>query len=186
GHGDLFLDPVIDAVYGAVVVAGEVEHGLAHGLGRDGAGVDADAADDGARLDDYHTLVHLGCSHGCALTGGSGANDDQVILDTHAGVSPRLYEDLAKVGTTGMRRWSLRRGYHHGGEWTRGGRQGQRRERRCRRGDPAARGKTEWQAGAPARERGPSPGLLIWVSAWLDSCMSVELSQVSNARPGAP
>src|SRR5450631_1312675 len=89
GHGDLFLDPVIDAVDGAVVVAGEVEHGLAHGLGGHGAGVDADATDYGARLDDDHALVHLGCSHGGALTGGPGANDDQVILDAHAGVSPR-------------------------------------------------------------------------------------------------
>ena len=91
GHGDLFLDAVVDAVDGAVVVAGEVEDGLAHGLGGDGAGVDADAADDGAGLDDGHALVHLGGGHGGALAGGPGADDDQVILDgAHAGVSPRV------------------------------------------------------------------------------------------------
>ena len=90
GHGDLFLDPVVDAVDGAVVVAGEVQNGLAHGLGGDGAGVDADAANDGAGLDHGHALVHLGGGHGGPLPGGSGADDDQVILDgAHEGVSPR-------------------------------------------------------------------------------------------------
>jgi len=44
GHGDLFLHAVVDAVDGAVVVAAEMEHGLAHGFGGDGAGVDAHAA----------------------------------------------------------------------------------------------------------------------------------------------
>ena len=77
GHGDLFLDPVVHAVDGAVVVAGEVQHGFAHGLGGDGAGVDADAADDGAGLDDGHALLHLGGGHGGALPGGSGADDDR-------------------------------------------------------------------------------------------------------------
>ncbi len=51
-HGDAFLHPVVHAVDGLVVVAGEVEDGLAHGLGGDGAGVDAGAADDLAHLDE--------------------------------------------------------------------------------------------------------------------------------------
>ena len=92
GHGDLFLHPVVDAVDRAVVVAGEVQHRLAHGLGGDGAGVDADAADHRAGLHNGHPLVHLGCGHGGSLPGGPGANDDQVILDgAHASVSPQRF-----------------------------------------------------------------------------------------------
>ena len=56
GHRDLFLHPVVHAVDGLVVVAGEMQHGLAHGLGGDGAGVDADAADDLAHLDERDFL----------------------------------------------------------------------------------------------------------------------------------
>ena len=89
-HGDLFLDAVVHAVEGAVVVAGEMEDGLAHCLGGDGAGVDADAADDGAGFDHGHALFHLGSSYRSTLAGGSGTNDDEVIFDgAHARVSPR-------------------------------------------------------------------------------------------------
>ena len=88
GHGDLFLHAVVHAVDGAVVVAGEVEHGLAHGLGGNGAGVDADAADHGARFDHGYALLHFGGGHGSALSGRPGADDDQVIFDgAHAFVS---------------------------------------------------------------------------------------------------
>ena len=48
GDGDVVLDPVVLAVELALVHAGQVEHGLAQGLGRDGAGVDADPADHAA------------------------------------------------------------------------------------------------------------------------------------------
>ncbi len=78
GHGDLFLDPVVHAVERAVVVAGEVHHGFAHGLGGDGAGIDADAANNGAGLDDGHALLHLGGGHGGALAGRPGTDDDEV------------------------------------------------------------------------------------------------------------
>jgi hypothetical protein len=98
GHGDLFLDAVIDAVDGAVVVAGEVEDGLAHGLGGDRAGIDADAADDGAGLDNGDALVHLGRGDRGALASGPGANDDQVIVDAHAGVSPRVRGSIGRKG----------------------------------------------------------------------------------------
>ena len=103
GHGDLFLDPVVHAVDGAVVVAGEVEDGFAHGLGGDGAGVDADAADDGAGLDNGHALFHFGGGHGGALPGRPGTDDDQVILDgAHACVSLHRFDAvLAALGRTG-------------------------------------------------------------------------------------
>ena len=52
GDGDVVLDPVALAVQLALAEAGEVEHRLAQGLGRDGAGVDADPADHVAALDD--------------------------------------------------------------------------------------------------------------------------------------
>jgi hypothetical protein len=50
GHCDALFHAVVHAVDGLVVVAGEVQHGFAHGLGGDGAGVDAGAA---------HHLAHL-------------------------------------------------------------------------------------------------------------------------------
>ena len=45
GHGDVFFHAIVHAVDRAVVEAGEMQHGLAHGLGGNGAGVDADTAD---------------------------------------------------------------------------------------------------------------------------------------------
>ena len=50
-HGDLFLDVIVDAVDALVLEAGKMQHGFAHGLAGDGAGVDAGAADDLALLD---------------------------------------------------------------------------------------------------------------------------------------
>ncbi len=92
GHGDLFFDPVIHAVDRAVVVAGEMQHGLAHGLGGDGAGVDADSADDGACLDHGYALLHFGSGHGGALARRPGADNDQVVFGgTHAIVSRVLF-----------------------------------------------------------------------------------------------
>jgi hypothetical protein len=82
-HGDAFLHAVVHAVDGLVVVAGEVEHGLAHGLGGDGSGVDAGAADDLARLDERDALAHLGGEDGGALAGGAGSDHDEVVGDRH-------------------------------------------------------------------------------------------------------
>ena len=81
GHGDLFFDPIVHSVDGAVVVAGEMEHGLAHGLGGDGAGVDANAADHGPGFHHGHALLHLGSGDGGALPGRPGTDDDQVVFD---------------------------------------------------------------------------------------------------------
>ncbi len=83
-HGDAFLHPVVHAVDGLVVVAGEVQHGLAHGLRGDGAGVDAGAADHLAHLDQRDLLAQLGAIDGGALACGAGADDDQVVNTTHA------------------------------------------------------------------------------------------------------
>ena len=79
GHGDLFLHAVVDAVDGAVVVAAEMEHGLAHGFGGDGAGVDAHAAHHLPGLDHGHAFAHLGRGHGGPLARGSGTDNDQVV-----------------------------------------------------------------------------------------------------------
>ncbi len=79
-HGDLFLHPVVHAVDGAVVVAGKVQHRLAHGLGGDGAGVDAHAPNHRASLNHGHALAHLGSGHRGALPRWPGTDHDQVIL----------------------------------------------------------------------------------------------------------
>src|SRR5690349_2715702 len=52
GHGDLFFDVIVDAVDALELEAREMQHGLAHGLAGNGAGIDADAADDFALLND--------------------------------------------------------------------------------------------------------------------------------------
>jgi hypothetical protein len=67
-HGDLFLHAVVHSVHRAVVVAGKVQHGLAHCLGGNGAGIDADAADNGARFHHGYPFFHLGGGHGGALS----------------------------------------------------------------------------------------------------------------------
>ena len=57
GHGDVVFDPIIDAVDPLKFEAGEMQHGLAHGLAGDGSGVDADATDDVALLHQNHTMA---------------------------------------------------------------------------------------------------------------------------------
>ena len=84
-HGDAFLDPVVHAVDRLVVVAGKVQHRLAHGLGGDGAGVDAGAPDDLARLHERDALAVLGAVDRGALACGSGADDDEVVHSAHKG-----------------------------------------------------------------------------------------------------
>ena len=80
-HGDLFLHPVVDAVDGAVVVTAEMEHGLAHGFGGDGTGVDAYAAHHLPGLDHGYAFAHLGRGHGGPLARGPGTDNDQVVLN---------------------------------------------------------------------------------------------------------
>ena len=59
--GDLVLDAVAGAVELALIHAGQVEHGLAQRLGRDGAGVDAHAAEHRTLFDDRDRFTQLGC-----------------------------------------------------------------------------------------------------------------------------
>ena len=61
------LTSIIDAVDALVLVTGKVQHGFAHGLAGDRAGVDAGAADDFALLDDHHPAAALGALNGGAL-----------------------------------------------------------------------------------------------------------------------
>jgi hypothetical protein len=82
-HGDAFLHPVVHAVDGLVVVTGEVQHGLAHGLGGDGAGVDAGASNDLAHLYERDFFAQLGGIDGGTLTGRAGANYKEVINSSH-------------------------------------------------------------------------------------------------------
>ena len=56
-----------------------MQHGLADRLGRDGAGVDADAADAGRAVDQRDALAELGGAERRLLPGGAGADDDEVI-----------------------------------------------------------------------------------------------------------
>src|SRR6185437_13893038 len=74
----------------AVVITGKMKHRLAHRFGRNGTGIDADAAHDGSRLNNGNPLVELGGGHSGALARGAGTDDNQVVFHgAHAGVSPR-------------------------------------------------------------------------------------------------
>ena len=83
GHGDPLLHAIVHAVDGAVVVAGEVEHCLAHGLRGDGAGVDADAADRAHALDHCDLLPLLGRVDSATLSSRARSDDDEVVV-SHA------------------------------------------------------------------------------------------------------
>ena len=80
GDGDLGLDPVAGAVHVALGEPGQVEHGLAQRLGRDGAGVDADPAHHVAPLGHAHPLAQLGRGDGGLLPARAGADHQQVVV----------------------------------------------------------------------------------------------------------
>ena len=78
--GDVLLDPVGAAVETAFTPAGEVEHGLAHGLAGDGAGMHAHSADLGHAVDDGDLAPQF-----CRLNGGgfarrAAADDDDIVF----------------------------------------------------------------------------------------------------------
>ena len=79
-HRDVLLDPVRRAVELARAEAGEVEHRLAQRLRRDGAEIDADAADDRGLLDDRDLLVELGGLDRGALPGRAGADHHEIVV----------------------------------------------------------------------------------------------------------
>ena len=76
---DVLLDPVGAAVEAALALAGEVQHRLPQGLGRDGAGMDGDAADPAALLDDQDGIAELGGLDGGAAAGWPAADDEEVV-----------------------------------------------------------------------------------------------------------
>ena len=78
-HGDLLLHAVVDAVDALVLEAGQVQHGLAHRLARDGARVDAGAADRFAALDERDTLAELGGLDRGALARRAGPDDEKLV-----------------------------------------------------------------------------------------------------------
>ena len=78
GEGDVVLHPVVDAVDALVEEAGQVQHGLPHGLARNRAGVDAGAADDLAPLHERDLATHLGALDGRALAGRPRPDDDEI------------------------------------------------------------------------------------------------------------
>ena len=79
GDRDVLLDPVGLAVQLALGQAGQVEHRLAQRLGRDGAGVDADAAHHVAAFDDRGPMAQLRRGDRRLLAGRSGTDDDHVV-----------------------------------------------------------------------------------------------------------
>ena len=78
-HGDLFLDAIVHAVDALVMVAGKVQHRLAHRLAGNCPGVDADAAHHFAPLDHRDALAHLRALDRRALPGRTRTDDDQII-----------------------------------------------------------------------------------------------------------
>jgi hypothetical protein len=75
---DLVLDPVALPVHLALVQAGQVQDRLTHGLGRDGAGVDADAAEHVGPLDDRHAALQLRRGDGRLLAARPGPDDEKI------------------------------------------------------------------------------------------------------------
>ena len=66
-HGDLFLNAIVHPIDVLIVVAGQVQDGLAKGLTWDRAGVNANSANHFPPLDERHALAHLGPLDGRAL-----------------------------------------------------------------------------------------------------------------------
>jgi hypothetical protein len=91
GHEVLGLDILLHAVGTAVEatlpVTGEVQHRLPHGLGRDGAGMDRDAANAPPLLDDEDGIAQLGGLDGSATAGWPAADDEEVVSG-HAALIP--------------------------------------------------------------------------------------------------
>ena len=79
-RGDLVLDAVARAVQFTLVHPRQVDDGLAQGLRRDGAGVDADAAQHPPAFDHGHRLAELGGGDGGLLAARSRTDHDEVVL----------------------------------------------------------------------------------------------------------
>ena len=101
-HGDLFFDAIVHAIDVLVVIAGQMQHGLAKGLAGNGAGVDADAAHHFATLHQSHAFAHFRALDGRALPRRTGADDDQIV-GLHRGTNltheaSRTHESRITIG----------------------------------------------------------------------------------------
>jgi hypothetical protein len=79
-HRDVLLDGIRRTVDSALAVAGQTKRGFPERLAGDGAGVDADSANDRPLLDDGHPLVELGALKGGTMAGRTRADDEQVVV----------------------------------------------------------------------------------------------------------
>ena len=109
-HRDVLLDGVAVAVDRALAQAGQVQHGFADGLGGDGAGVDADAADAVDALDERDALAELGGVERRLLPGGAGTDDHQIVM--------RMTHNVFEKRMSGFRLYRMyRRGDEESRQW---------------------------------------------------------------------
>ena len=80
-HRDVLFDGVGCAVNAPLTIAREPERSLAKRLARNRAGVDADASDDRLLLDDGDAFIEFGRLNRGAVTGRSGTDDQQVVIE---------------------------------------------------------------------------------------------------------
>lgn len=77
--GQAGRERVVEPVESALAEPGDVERGLAQGLGRHRARIDGGATEDGFTLDEQNPLAELGCLGRAFLAGGAGPDYDEVV-----------------------------------------------------------------------------------------------------------
>src|SRR5262249_58219929 len=82
--GQAGRERVVESVESALAEPGDVERGLAQGLGRHRARIDGGATEDGFTLDEQNPLAEIGCLGRALLAGGAGP-------DYHQGLRPRWH-----------------------------------------------------------------------------------------------
>ena len=87
-HLQVFLERIRFSVNGPLPVTRQIEEGLAEGLGGDGSRVHADPAHDLAPVADPDSPSQLGHLDGGSLPCGSGADDEQVLIDQYGSILP--------------------------------------------------------------------------------------------------
>src|SRR5215831_1048253 len=77
--GQAGRERVVESVESALAEPGDVERGLAQGLGRHRARIDGGATEDGFTLDEQNPLAEIGCLGRALLAGGAGPDYDEVV-----------------------------------------------------------------------------------------------------------
>src|SRR5262249_3431759 len=100
-------DVIVDAVNSLIAVAGQMQHGFTHSLGRNGARIDARAADHFAFLNQGDALAEFCALNGRALPGGSRTHDDKIkvihlYFPKTIVVKPHAFLDVAKQWRAGL------------------------------------------------------------------------------------